>query len=422
VTTRTFVGPEAPFRATVVVPGDKSLSHRALILAGMATGESRVDGLGPGADVASTASCLRRFGVVVEPGRVRSAGIDAWSSPGAPLDAGNSGTTLRLLAGAAAGRRFATTLTGDRSLAGRPMRPLVAPLEALGARVEVSSTGTPPVTVHGAVLRGTVMHIPVASAQIRTAFTLAALQAEGESVIDSPPGYRDHTERWLEALGRGAAAGATAFRVRPGPVAPIDVTLPGDPSSAAFLWVAAALGGGEVITPGVSLNPGRTGLLDVLAAMGVEVEAVPTGDVLGDPLGTVTVRGPVRHGFRVDGSLAVRTLDELPLVGLLGAVAPGESVVADAAELRGKETDRIASTVALLTALGATAAATADGFHVAGSGLRPGRFDAGGDHRLAMAAAVAATRAGRVDVVGSEAAAVSWPGFADTLERMWSSR
>ena len=186
--------------------------------------------------------------------------------------------------------------------------------------------------------------------------------------------------------------------------------------------MAAALGGGEVTTPGVSLNPGRTGLLDVLAAMGVEVEAVPTGNVLGDPLGTVTVRGPVRHGIRVDGSLAVRTLDELPLVGLLGAVATGESVVADAAELRGKETDRIASTVALLTALGATAATTADGFRVAGSGLRPGRFDAGGDHRLAMAAAVAATRAGRVDVVGSEAAAVSWPGFADTLERMWSSR
>ncbi len=422
MTGRVFTGPGGAFRGRMHLPGDKSLSHRALILSAMAEGTSRLGGLATGADVSASATCLRSFGISIAADRVISAGIAAWTPPHGPLDAANSGTTLRLLAGAAAGRPFTTILDGDRSLRARPMRRLVAPLEALGARVEVTPEGTAPVRVHGAGLHGAEVSIPMASAQVRTAFALAALQAANDSTIDSPAGFRDHTERWLAALGRGSADGPTRFVIRPGPIPPLDIDLPGDTSSAAFLWTAAGLGNGEVTTPGVSLNPGRTGLLDVLAAMGATVEVEPTGAVLGDPTGTVTVRGPVQHGVRVAGVLAARTLDELPLVGVLGAEAEGETTVADAAELHGKESDRIAATVALLEALGVRAEPAADGFRVMGSGLQPGTFDARGDHRLAMAAAVAATRAGRVALVGIEAVAVSWPEFAETLELLWSSR
>lgn len=420
---RTFVGPTHRFDASLSLPGDKSLSHRALILAAMARGDSHLAGLGTGADVASTIRCLRAFGVVVaDDGALRSPGIHDWTQPGATLDAGNSGTTLRMLTGAVSGRPFTTTLSGDTSLRLRPMRRLVDPLRALGATVDVSTEGTAPVTVHGTALVGAEVWIPVASAQVRTAFALAALQADGESRLDSPPGFRNHTERWLTTLGLGRAIGPAGFLVQPGLVPELDLTIPGDPSSAAFLWTAAALTASRVTTPGVSLNPGRTGLLDVMTAMGATVEVIVTGDILGDPVGTVTVEGPVQHGMRIEGSLMVRTLDELPLVGLLGSVSDGETVVADAAELREKESDRIAATVGLVNALGGDAAATPDGFIVRSAVLRSGTFDGAGDHRMAMASAVAATITGTVVVIGMEAASVSWPGFAEALERVWSSR
>ncbi len=420
---RTFVGPTHRFDAVLTPPGDKSLSHRALILAAMAQGTSHLAGLGAGADVASTSRCLASFGVVIgNDGSVRSPGIHHWTPPLAPLYAGNSGTTLRMLAGAASGRPFTTTLSGDNSLQRRPMRRLVEPLEALGATVTVSPQGTPPVAVHGGALVGADVWIPIASAQVRTAFAIAALQASEESRVDSPPGFRDHTERWLSTLGLGSAVSATAFLVRPGEVPELDLTIPGDPSSAAFLWTAAALTDSRITTPGVSLNPGRTGLLDVMTAMGAKVTVVPTGDILGDPVGTVTVEGPVHRATRIDGALAIRALDELPLVGLLASVSDGESVVADAAELRGKESDRIAATVSLVNALGGIATETPDGFTVRTARLASGRIEAGGDHRIAMAAAVAATIAGTVAVIGEEAANVSWPGFAEVLERVWLSQ
>ena len=234
---RTFVGPTHRFDASLSLPGDKSLSHRALILAAMARGDSHLAGLGTGADVASTIRCLRAFGVVVaDDGALRSPGIHDWTQPGATLDAGNSGTTLRMLTGAVSGRPFTTTLSGDTSLRLRPMRRLVDPLRALGATVDVSTEGTAPVTVHGTALVGAEVWIPVASAQVRTAFALAALQADGESRLDSPPGFRNHTERWLTTLGLGRAIGPAGFLVQPGLVPALDVTIPGAPSSAAFLW------------------------------------------------------------------------------------------------------------------------------------------------------------------------------------------
>ena len=223
---------------------------------------------------------------------MRSAGVQAWTAPGGPLDAGNSATTMRLLAGALAARPFPTTLVGDDSLMARPMARLVAPLGSLGADIGVGPGGCPPVTVGPGVLHGTTVEIPVASAQVRSAVALAALQAEGPTLITSPPGFRDHTERWLEAMGLGRRLTESRFEVLPGPVPPAAYDLPGDLSAAAFLLAAAALRPGAAVTVRrVTLNPGRTGFLDVLEAMGALVSRSATGLIHGDPVGDVTLVG-----------------------------------------------------------------------------------------------------------------------------------
>ena len=417
-----FAGPDGPFHAEVTVPGDKSLSHRALVLAAMASGRSVVGGTGPGADVASTRAALERLGARIDPDTVESPGIGRWRPLTDPIDAGNSATTMRLLTGALAARPFRSVIVGDRSLMGRPMRRLVGPLGILGASVTVADAGTPPVVIDGRALRGAAVSIPVASAQVRTAVALAALQAEGTTTIDSPPGFRDHTERMLARLGLGSRTSDTLFRVAPGPIRPFRAVLPGDTSSASFLWAAAALSpGSSVRVTSVSLNPGRTGFLDVLASMGARVEISPMAEMLGDPVGDVVVVGGRLHGTTIQGLHAVRALDELPLVAVLAAFADGPTTVSDAGELRTKESDRIASTVAMIRALGGRAEPSTSGFVVEGTGLTGGVVSPAGDHRIAMAAAVAATPGGRVVVDGFEAASVSWPGFERVLEDTWSS-
>ncbi len=401
------------------------MSHRALVLAAMAHGSSRIAGLAPGDDVRSTTAALARLGVTVTPEGVSSPGVMDWTEPDGPLDAGNSGTTLRLLAGALSGRPFTVTLIGDPSLMRRPMRRLVDPLAALGASVAVSVEGTPPVVVRGGALRGTSLTLDLPSAQVRTAVSLAALQAEGTTTIDSPPGFRDHTERWLASLGLGRWITSTAFRVEPGPVPPTAFELPGDPSSAAYLAAAAALvPGSDIHLRGISLNPGRTGFFDILESMGAIVVRSVTGAAHGDPVGDVTVRAASLRGVHIRAPLALRAVDELPLVAVLAGVASGETEVRDAAELGAKESDRIATTVAMIRALGGSATAHEDGFTVSGLGgpYAGGVVDAAGDHRIAMAAATAAA-AGRspVTVRGFDAVDVSWPGFRETLEATWSS-
>ncbi|MDP2622606.1 MAG: 3-phosphoshikimate 1-carboxyvinyltransferase [Actinomycetota bacterium] len=418
-----FSGPRRPFRARVVVPGDKSLSHRALFLAAMAEGESQIRGLGPGADVRSTAAALRRFGVEVDAESVRSPGIGSWAPPDGPLDAGNSGTTMRLLAGAVAGRPFTTTITGDDSLMSRPMQRLVGPLQALGAVLSVSEQGTAPLVVTGGDLHGARVELPLPSAQVRTAVALAALQADGPTTISSPPGYRDHTERWLHHLGIGELDAAGRFVVRPGPVPALDVAIPGDPSSAAFLWVAAAIcPGASVEATNVSLNPGRIGILDALSAMGAEVAITVTGDILGDPVGDVRVAAGNLRGIELHGVDVARILDELPVLAVAAAHAEGRTVISDAAELRAKESDRIAATVAMVEALGGTAEETLDGFVVEPVPLTGGLVDCRRDHRIAMAAAISAGRGATVAVEGFDSVDISWPGFDLALEAMWSSR
>jgi 3-phosphoshikimate 1-carboxyvinyltransferase len=414
-----------PFVDSVRVPGDKSLSHRALIFAAMAAGTCRVGGLGTGGDIVATAGVLRALGVDVRPGMVISPGVDCWAAPDGPLYCGNSGTTLRLMAGALCARPFRSTLAGDESLNARPMDRLVGPLAALGAAVATSGSGTPPVTVGGTELTGADVILPLASAQVRSAVALAGLQAAGPTTISGPAGYRDHTERWLVAWDRGEWLDDGRFRVLPGPIPARDHTVPGDPSSAAFLWASAAIvAGARVTTPGISLNPGRLGFLEILESMGAGVEAEVSGTVNGDPVGSVTVTGEKLVAVAVEGDLIASSLDELPLVGVLGAYAEGITTVTDAAELRVKESDRIAATVDLIRSLGGGAEPAADGFSVVGTGfLSGGVVDARGDHRIAMAGAVAATAAaGPVTVTGGEVVAVSWPGFYEALEGLWSSR
>lgn len=421
--TRTVEPAGGVFRTGVQIPGDKSLSHRALIFASLAEDDSEITGLAPGRDVAATEAALGRLGVQRTGDRFSP--VDRLMDPSGPIDCANSGTTIRLLSGSLAAAPFRITLTGDASLRSRPMARLVAPLGALGLELDTQPDGTAPVTTGHAVLRGADVSIDVASAQVRSAFELAAIQADGRSTIDSPAGYRDHTERWLETFGLGASGDGTKMEIFPGRIPGARYDVPGDPSSAAYLWASAALvEGAHVVTPGISLNPGRLGFLTILERMGAKVHGEVTGSIHGDVIGTVAITGHALQAVEVFGDTVAAAIDELPLVAVLAAYAEGITIVREAAELRGKESDRITSTTEMIRALGGGAEATEDGFAVIGTGfLNGGIINASGDHRIAMTAAVAATAAdGPVTILGASAANVSWPSFYETLEAVWSSR
>lgn len=423
VTERVIQNRNTQLQASVQVPGDKSLSHRALLFAAIAKGDSLVTGLGPGRDVATTVRAIEQLGVHVAGSEIRSPGIADWRGPLEHIDCGNSGTTMRLLAGVLSTSHVATTLVGDDSLSVRPMTRLVEPLERLGGSIATSAAGTAPLTVGGVSgAKGTSVAIDVASAQVRSAFELAALSAEESSTIDSPPGFRDHTERWLIAAGRGEWTSATAFTVHPGPIAPARYTIPGDPSSAAYLWaLAACRPGSEVLTPMISLNSSRLGFLQILEKMGAEVEAEVTGDIGGDPVGDVVVRGRSLTAIDIGGDLVASALDELPLVAVVATFASGITRISDASELRAKESDRIESTVAMIEALGGGIEPRPDGFDVVGTGfLEGGVIDSVGDHRIAMSGTVAGLLAkGPVTILDPDSAAVSWPDFYETMEYVW---
>jgi 3-phosphoshikimate 1-carboxyvinyltransferase len=419
------VGPRRDrISATVGVPGDKSSSHRALIFAAFARGSSTVRGLGTGDDIQSTRRVLDQFGIEFDGETVTSPGIADWHVPSHALDCGNSGTTMRLMAGALSAARFETTLVGDESLSARPMERLVGPLEALGGGI-TTTNGTAPLIVGGPSVERHPADVilPIASAQLRTAFCLAAIQGTAPSSIASPPGFRDHTERWLVAMGRGERVGESVFRIVPGEIEPATYDIPGDPSSAAFLWAAAAVRpGSSVTTPDISLNPGRIGFLQVLEMMGARIDADVTGAIHGDPTGTVTVTGQPLRGVDLSGPVIAGALDELPLVGVVASFAEGITRVTDAAELRTKESDRIAATVAMIRDLGGGAQELADGFEIVGLGtLEGGEVETHHDHRIAMAGAVAGagSRSGAV-IHDAGVANVSWPAFYEVLESLWS--
>lgn len=412
---------------TLEVPADKSIGHRALMFAGMAAGTSRITGQISGEDVNSTRRCMEALGARITdegPGALLVRGT-GWETPAeADLDCGNSGTTMRLLAGALAGRKGSFTLAGDLSLSGRPMLRVAKPLRLMGASVRTSENGRPPLTITGSRLSPIIYRSPVPSAQVKSAILLAGLQAEGLTTVQESAQSRDHTERILAWLGCRVLCTEGQVSVQGGDQLfghkGFELDVPGDLSSAAFWLVAALLApAGELRVEGVGLNPGRTGILDILSAMGADLEVVPTADSP-EPVGTVVARPGRLNATEVGGAAIPAAVDELPLVALAATQAEGTTVIRDAGELRVKETDRIAVLAEGLRALGAKVEDRPDGLTIEGpTPLGGGVVQAAGDHRMALTFAVAGLIAREpVTVRGWDAASVSYPGFLEDLKKV----
>lgn len=415
-----------PLRGRVHVPGDKSISHRALLLAAVADGESEIQGLSDGDDVRRSAAAMCALGARVDGPRV-SGGPDRLHAPAGPLDVGNSGTTMRLVAGLVAGWAWTVELVGDASLSGRPMDRIALPLRLMGATVTGRGEWClPPLTVTGGSLRGIDYTPPMASAQVKSCVLLAGLRADGETVVREPVPTRRHTEELLVLCGAALTEedddGTHVVRLRPGPLAPFRLDVPGDPSQAAFWMVAACIvPGSDVTVERVYVGPGRRGFIDVLARMGARIDERPvTGP--GDLAATATVRvrsGPLRS--TVVDAREITGLDEVPVLAVAAACAEGATVFRGMGELRVKESDRLAGVQRLLRAFGAVAELTGDDVVVRGGRpLAAGVFAAEGDHRMAMAAAVAGLAvpadAGVTRISGFDAVATSYPLFAAHLD------
>src|SRR5581483_3181405 len=380
-----------PLDGEATVPGDKSISHRALMLAAIADGRSEITGLGPGEDVASTRRCLAGYGVGFEEteGVVHVEGRGAWAPPTANLDCGNSGTTMRLLAGLAAHHDFESVLDGDASLRRRPMDRIARPLAELGAWVAAREGRFPPLSVRGGDLRGTTVDTGVPSAQVKSAVLLAGLGAEGETVVREPVRTRDHTERMLGWLGAptGIRGGSDIFVTRFRPKG-FTLDVGGDPSSAAFLTAAAVLTG-HVRVSGVCLNPTRVGFYQICGRMGASVQLRTTEQRAGEPVGEIEAGRSSLKGVGIEGPVVPLMIDEIPLIAVLAAAAEGPTVVSGAGELRLKESDRIAAMASALRAMGADIDERDDGFEVRGpTTLHGATVQSCGDHRVAMALAV----------------------------------
>jgi 3-phosphoshikimate 1-carboxyvinyltransferase len=420
------VRPGAALRGAVRVPGDKSLSHRALILGALAEGASQVRGWLPAGDTGATLGCVRALGVPIEQQdattlTVGGRGLMGLQVPAAPLDCANAGTAMRLLAGVLAGQPFASTLDGSEQLRRRPMRRITGPLRQMGAQI-ADDDGRAPLHFRPAALRGMTHALPVASAQVKSGLLLAGLFAAGPTTVIEPGPARDHTERMLRAMGARVDVDGFSVTLTPGPpLRPLDLTVPGDLSSAAFVLAAALLAGGdEVRVAGVGVNPTRTGLLDILAAMGGSVTCEHERLEGGEPAADLLVRRADLRGAEVGGDLIVRAIDEFPALMVIATQAAGETVVRDAAELRVKETDRISVLAGELRKMGAEIEERPDGFRVVGpQRLRGAVVQGHDDHRVAMALAVAGLAAEGETVVEDAACAHdSFPGFVETMRAL----
>jgi 3-phosphoshikimate 1-carboxyvinyltransferase len=417
------LSPARHFRGQFVVPGDKSISHRLALFGALAEGETRIGNFSSAADCASTLECLRGLGVAVarqgNAVQIQGAGPGGMKAPSAPLDAGNSGSTLRMLAGVVAGRPFRTIITGDESLCRRPVERVAIPLRAMGATAS-SVDGKPPLTIDGGALHGIRWELPVASAQVKTAVLLAGLQAEGRTTVVEPGPSRDHTERLLPAFGVSVERNGLSVSVEGGArLHAATVTVPGDASSAAFLVVAALIRpDSEVRIDRVLLNPQRIAFLDVLRAMGGQIE---TGLLSSDPepIGWMVARSSRLTGTVVDPAVVPGLIDEVPALAVAAAFAEGEFRLTGAAELRVKESDRIAALAEGLTRMGAAIEELPDGLVVRGGRpLHGASVRAQADHRIAMALAIAALgAAGETEIEEAECASVSFPEFYDFLAR-----
>lgn len=412
------------------MPGDKSISHRALMLGAVAEGTTTVHGFLASEDCLATQAALEAMGVAIERRadgfvRIEGVGPHGLEAPGKTLDLGNSGTAIRLLMGLFAGQRFEATLTGDASLVRRPMERVAAPLRLMGARIATAAGGRPPVTIGGgARLAGIDYTLPMASAQVKSALLLAALAAHGTTTVRSPGPSRDHTERMLEAMGVRLAlsadgAGHTVALSGPATLRAAEVHVPGDFSSAAFFLVAGCLAARDgLLIENVGVNPTRIGLLTILREMGARIELRNERNVGAEPVADLFVMQSELRGIDVPSELVPLAIDEFPILFVAAAAARGATVVTGADELRKKETDRIAVMAEGLRALGVAVEERPDGARITGGPLRGGTVDSRGDHRIAMSFAVASLRAGGpIEISSTAEVATSFPTFLDVARR-----
>ena len=421
--------PGNPLTGRCYVPGDKSISHRAVMFASIADGVSKIHNFLDGADCRATVDVMRALGVRIDVESpteliVHGRGLGGLQEPADVLDCANSGTTIRLLTGLLAGQQFTSFLTGTAQIRRRPMGRIVQPLRGMGADIMGRQTGSyAPLGIRPARLRGVDYDLPVASAQVKSCVLMAGMYANGLTVVREPGPARDHTERMLNAMGAPIQAyGNTIHAERPtSPLKPLDINVPGDMSSAAFLVVAAAtVPNSRISIAEVGINPTRTGILDVLTEMGAQIVYHNRVDASGEPVADIEVRWSELQGITVGGNQIVTMIDELPVLAVAATQAHGKTVVRNAGELRVKETDRIATTVSELRKLGADIEPTDDGFVVTGpTPLNGGPVDGLEDHRLAMALAVAGLIAkGSTTVYGADVTADSFPGFETTLQAL----
>jgi 3-phosphoshikimate 1-carboxyvinyltransferase len=417
--------PARNVRGGVSLPGDKSISHRYAMLAAIADGPSLLENYSTGADCASTLGCLRSLGVkwerkdgpdnVIE---VQGSGLSL-TAPNAPLDCGNSGSTIRMLSGIVAAQKFSSEMAGDESLSRRPMERVITPLTAMGAQI-VSQNGRPPLRISGAKLNGIHYQMPVASAQVKTCLLFAGLLAEGETRIEEPLRTRDHGEVALKAFGAQLDCKGNEVRIRGGQrLRGIEARVPGDLSSAAFFLCAAALFPGSQLTvTSLLMNPTRARLLDILMQMGLRISVTQLEEVHGELIGTLQVEGARLKGATIAGADTAALIDEIPVLAAVAPYTEQGIEVRDAKELRVKESDRIASIATNLRAMGAVVEEREDGLKIpGGQSLRGAEIEPFGDHRIAMAFSIAALRAqGETLIRGSECAAISYPAFFSMLE------
>lgn len=420
-----IIRPARNIAGTLQLRGDKSISHRYAMLAALAYGTTRLQNFSSGADCASTLACIGALGARVVRGSdaIEIEGCAGrLSAPAGPLDCGNSGSTMRMLSGVLAAQEFSCELFGDESLSGRPMKRVVEPLVRMGAKVETSERGRPPLRITGGKLRGIEYFTPVASAQVKSLVLFAGLQAEGETVVEEPVRTRDHSELALRAFGAEVHRAKNRVSIRGGQkLTAIEAFVPGDISSAAFFLCAAAqFPGSSLVVEAVGLNPTRAALLDVLAAMGVRISVVTLEEHHGELIGTLKVEASELKGTTVKGAQSALLIDELPVLAAIAPYTKDGMEIRDAKELRVKESDRIAAVTANLRAMGAEVTEHEDGWSIpGGQKLHGAEVDSHGDHRIAMAFAIAALRAeGETTIMGAESASISFGEFWETLDRL----
>ncbi|HTZ90052.1 MAG TPA: 3-phosphoshikimate 1-carboxyvinyltransferase [Alloacidobacterium sp.] len=407
------------------VPGDKSISHRYAMLAGLASGRSRFDNFAPGADCASTLACLGELGCAVEWGEKGTVVINGRSAqlqaPGRVLDCGNSGSTMRMLSGILAAQRFASELTGDESLSRRPMRRVIEPLTRMGAAIQ-STDDHAPLRIQGARLHGITHRPPVASAQVKTSVLFAGLFADGKTTVEEPARTRDHGELALRAFGAEVERAPASVSILGGQkLHALEAYVPGDISSAAFFLCAGAIfPESNLVIDGVLLNPTRSALLDVLTAMGSRISMLTVEEHHGELVGTIALTPGRGKHVRIEDALTALLIDELPVLAAIAPFTAGGLEVRNAGELRVKESDRLSAVTCNLRAMGAQVEQTADGWRIPGDQqLHGAEIESYHDHRIAMAFAIAALRAdGETIIKNPECVAISYPGFFDDLDRL----